>query len=335
MSVFKLFALVLGLSVGMQDAVAFAPHRFDALERRLNHVNSTHAQLNVDQRLRDLTNGIRSDKEKAWLIYQWVIRHFRHDLKLSARIGDPGKHSLEELFRLGGGSCAVYANVTQRLFDKAGLQARTVYGTAKSGTYSRQFSSMPVNHVWNAVKIDGEWHTVDTTWGAGVVGDGGFERVPSELFFLMRPEMAVLSYFDEKDQFGFQKRFGVTASLFRQIPEDAMYAVGAGFDPRLVLNQQRGSTGSPVVKTFDHVPGAFKVINAPVLGRLSKRPLKLQLESEVFDEMVVVQGKKWIHLKKQGNTHALELNPDRGELVLMARRKPTSDYEALLAYQVH
>jgi len=325
---------VLSLLLGMQDAVAFDPQRMDVLERRLNHVVSAQIQLNVDQRLSGLINGIQSDKEKAWLIYQWIIRHFRHDLKLSARIGDPEKHSLDELFRFGGGSCAVYANVSQRLFHKAGLHARTVYGTAKSGTYSRQFSSMPVNHVWNAVKIDGEWHTVDSTWGAGFVGDLGFERVPSELFFLMPPEMAVLSYFDEKDQFGFQKKFGITARVFRQIPEDAMYAVVAGFDPRHVLNQQRSATGSPVVKTFEHVPGAFKVINAPVQGSLPKRPLKLQLESKVFDEMVVVQGKKWIHLMKRGNTHALELNPDRGELVVMARRKPSSDYEALLAYQV-
>lgn len=330
---FKVIVLVLVLLL-VGNAWALDPQRLDVLERRLNHVVSGQAQLKIEQRLHELTNGIQSDKEKAWLIYQWVVRHFRHDSKLSAEIGDPDKHALEELFRFGGGSCAVYANVIQRLFDKAGLQARTVYGTAKSGAYSRKFGSMPVNHVWNAVEIDGEWRVVDSTWGAGFVGDQGFERAPDELFFLMPPELAVLSYFDEKDQFGFQQKFGVTARVFRQIPEDAMYAVGAGFDPRHVLNHQRSSTGSLVVKTFDHVPGAFKVLNAPVQGHLTKRPLKLQLESKVFDELVVVQGKKWIPLIRRGNTHAIELNPDRGELVVMARRQSSSDYEALLAYQV-
>lgn len=334
LSALKKLALVLSLLFSMENAVAFDPQRMDILERRLNHVVSAQIELNVDHRLGNLITGIQSDKEKAWLIYQWVIRQFSHDLKLSARIGDPDKHSLDELFRFGGGSCAVYANVTQRLFDKAGLQARTVYGTAKSGTYFRQFGSMPVNHVWNMLKVDGRWHTVDSTWGAGFVGDQGFERAPNEMFFLMPPEMAVLSHFDKKDQFGYQKKFGVTASLFRKIPEDAVYAAGMGFDPLELLNQQSRFAGEAVVKTFEHSPSQFKVIIAPVQRRLPKRPLKLQLESKVFNEMVVVQGKKWIHLHKRGDTHALELNPDRGDLVVMARRNPSSDYEALLAYQV-
>lgn len=330
---FKVFVLVLVLLV-VGNAWALDPQRLDVLERRLNHVVSGQAQLKIEQRLHDLTNGIQSDKEKAWLIYQWVVRHFRHDSKLSAKIGDPDKHALEELFRFGGGSCAVYANVVQRLFDKAGLQARTVYGTAKSGAYSRKFGSMPVNHVWNAVKIDGEWRVVDSTWGAGFVGDQGFERSPNELFFLMPPEIAVLSHFDAKDQFGFQKRFGVTASVFIKIPEDAVYAVGVGFDPRELLNHQNRFAGADVVRTFDHTPGVFKVIEAPVQGRLPRRMVNLQLESDVFKEFVVVQGKKWIPLKKRGAMHSIEILPDRGELVVMARRQSSSDYEALLAYQV-
>ena len=327
--------LAVALLLGMYDVSAVGNQQLHLLESRLNQSVVKQPHLNIEQRLQLLTNGMQSDHEKAWLIYQWVIRHFRHDLKLSAKIGNPAHHSLDELFRLGGGSCAVYANVLHRLFDTAGLEVRTIHGTAKASLSPRQSAVMPINHVWNAVKIDGEWKMIDSTWGAGFVGDRGFERAPSDLFFLSLPEMAVLSHFDAKDQFGFQKKLGITPRVFASISEDAIYAAAVGFDPLQILIQQSRYTGMGIVKTFNHPSGAFKVIAAPIQGQLPRRSVTLVLESDVFDELVVVQGKNWTPLNKRGNSFTLEHAPEGGELVVMARRRQSVDYEALLAYQVH
>jgi uncharacterized protein (TIGR03000 family) len=39
-------------------------------------------------------------------------------------------------------------------------------------------------HAWNAVKLDGEWHLVDATWGAGGIKDKQFVKKFKDYYFL-------------------------------------------------------------------------------------------------------------------------------------------------------
>lgn len=302
------------------------------LEKHLRLVVSKPG-LNVDQRLDAMLKPISNDEEKAWLVYQWVTRHFRHDSRLASRIGDPGKHSLDALYLQGAGSCAVYANVVHRLLAHAGFEVKTVYGTVKAGAGSIR-RGLSVNHVWNAVKIDGQWRVIDATWGSGYVGSQGFQRDQNDLFFLMPPELAVLSHFDHSDEFGFQKRFGVSGNLFAKMPEDAVYAAAIGFKAEEILHFQRQYAGQPLVQTFDQPAGVFRVLKAPVEGMLNRKQQSFKLETAQFEELVVVQGKTWQPMQKDGIYHALTMIPERGELVVMGRRPKQHDYEALLAYTV-
>lgn len=306
--------------------------RADYLESRLAQMMSKRG-LNVDERLQAVLSLANNEHEKAWMVYQWVTRHFRHDSRLASRIGDPGKHSLDSLYQQGGGSCAVYADVVHRLLARAGLEVKTVYGTVKSNAASTR-RGLSVNHVWNAVKIDGQWRVIDATWGAGYVGPQGFQRDRNDLFFLMPPELAVLSHFDHSDGLGFQKRFGVSASLFAKMPEDAIYAAAIGFKPLDILNFQRQHPGQPLVETFDQPASVFRVLEAPVQGRLKKQLRRFKLETAEYEELMVVQGKTWTPMNKDGNYHALTLLPEQGELIVMGRRPKQHDYEALLAYTV-
>ena len=302
------------------------------LEKQLSQVLSKKG-LGVEERLRFILGVARSDHEKAWLIYQWVTRHFRHDTALASRIGDPSRHSLDDLYRKGGGSCAVYADVVYRLLSLAGLEAKTVYGTVKgSGGSSR--SGLSVNHVWNAVKINGEWRVIDATWGAGYVGPNGFQRDQNDLFFLMPAELSVLSHFDQSDTLGFRQELGVDASLFAKIPEDAIYAASIGFSALDILAFQRQYAGSPLVKTFDQPIDRFRVVRAPVEGRLKRKLHRFEFESGGFEELMVLQGKTWTPMHKDGLRHAVALIPMKGELLVMGRRPKQHEYEALLEYTV-
>jgi hypothetical protein len=312
--------------------LATGESRTQYLEKHLLRIISK-PDLNVDDRLDAILRLAKNDDEKAWLVYQWITRHFRHDSRLAARIGDPDRHSLDALYRQGGGSCAVYANVVHRLLTRAGFEVKTVYGTVKADAGSTR-RGLSVNHVWNAVKIGGHWRVIDATWGSGYVGSQGFQRDQNDLFFLMPPELAVLSHFDHSDELGFQKRFGVSASLFARMPEDAVYAAAIGFEPAEILHFQRQHAGQPLVKTFDHPASVFRVLKAPVQGRLSMQPQSFKLETAQFEELIVVQGKTWQAMKKDGVLHALTIRPERGELIVMGRRPKQDDYEALLAYSV-
>lgn len=324
--------VVLALIILPPTALASAESRTQYLEKHLLRIVSK-SGLNVEERLNAIVGLASDDHEKVWLVYRWITRHFRHDSRLASRIGDPGKHSLDALYQQGGGSCAVYADVVHRLLARAGFEVKTVYGTVKGNSGSTR-RGLSVNHVWNAVKVDGQWRLIDATWGSGYVGPQGFQRDQSDLFFLMPPELAVLSHFDHSDELGFQRRFGVTASLFAKMPEDAVYAAAIGFEPLEILHFQRQHAGQPLVRTFDHLESVFRVLKAPVQGRLNRQLQSFKLEAAQFEELMVVQGKTWTPMKKDGIIHALNMLPERGELIIMGRRPKQHDFEALLEYFV-
>lgn len=291
--------------------------------------------LSIQQKLDGLLAKSDSERDRALAIYRWVTTHFRHDAGSARRIGDPAKRSLESLFRAGAGSCAVFANVTHRLLEQAGLNVRTVYGLAKGGAATTYVNGKPANHVWNAIEIGGTWYLIDTTWGAGYVGRHGFQRQQNDLFFLVQPQRAVLSHFDPSDQFGYQAALGIDRHRFNRIDEDATYAAAIGFDTASILNAQAmGSRTNKLVRTFDTPANAFRVLEAPVLASLKQRTLRFRIESSSYEEVMVLQGKSWTPMRKQGVVHSIDIKPTRGELMIMARRVKEHDFEALLAYTV-
>lgn len=326
--------LILALCLATASQVQASDHpRNIQLQTHLQRVLATrHNELNT--KLDALLSVALNDRERAWLIYRWVTQHFKHDSRLAARIGNPQNHSLEVLYQLGGGSCAVYADVVHRLMARAGLDVKTIYGIAKGGTANTRRHGKPVNHVWNAVKIEGQWRIVDATWGAGYVDRHGFQRDQSDLFFLIPPEQAVLSHFDDSDELGQQARYGMNYRLFAGLPDDALYAASIGFDPKVIIETRSKRFSPALVSTFNQLPGTFRVLDAPVIGRLNRGPQKFRIESTVFEELMLLQGKTWTRLNKNGHVHFLTFKPSEGELIVMGRRPKQFDYEALLAYTV-
>ena len=288
----------------------------------------------LESRLEALLSIASNDEEKAWLIYRWVTYHFKHDARLARQVGDPERHSLETLHRLGGGSCAVYANVTHRLMEMAGLQVKTIYGLVKGGPATAVRHGKPVNHVWNAVNINGIWRVVDSTWGAGFVGQHGFVSEHSDLFFLLPPEKAVLSHFDQADELGNQRALAVNQTLFSNLPDNAFYAAAVGLDPKLILDEVRRASALSLVSVFDLPPNALRVVSVPVNGVLERVSQHFVIESTVFEELMVVQGKSWKPLRKEGKVHSVALVPKRGELLVMGRRPKQLEFEALMGYHV-
>jgi len=78
----------------------------------------------------------------------------------------------------------------------------------------------------------------------------------------------------------------------------------------------------------------LRVMSAPVSGVLERREHRFVLESAIFEELMIVQGKSWRPLKKSGKVHSLILVPSQGELLVMGRRPKQHEFEALLGYRV-
>lgn len=80
----------------------------------------------------------------------------------------------------GAAVCEGYARSVQYLCTQIGLESVLQRGTAVSNVGSGR-----VDHMWNAVKIDGDWYQLDATWDDPIYGDG-IQRIGYDYFNITR-----------------------------------------------------------------------------------------------------------------------------------------------------
>ncbi|UTR16405.1 transglutaminase-like domain-containing protein [Salipaludibacillus sp. LMS25] len=111
-----------------------------------------------------IAKGIEDEREIAEAVYEFVATHVSYDVDKMERdtfdIGDSAVKTLET----GTGVCQDYAFLTVALLRGIGMEANYIEGDAG------------LRHAWVEVKVDGEWLTMDPTWGAGYVVDGEFNE---------------------------------------------------------------------------------------------------------------------------------------------------------------
>ncbi|MCX7028078.1 MAG: hypothetical protein NT061_11515, partial [Spirochaetes bacterium] len=105
--------------------------------------------------------------------------------------------SAQSTFESGKSVCQGYSDLTLQLAEALGLKAVVL------GGYSKGYSYIPGkpsenNHAWNTFRIDGSWYLMDTTWGAGSIGDDRkFRQELSYAWFAMDPQLFLLTHFPE------------------------------------------------------------------------------------------------------------------------------------------
>jgi hypothetical protein len=151
-------------------------------------------EASLDSLAAYLGQGIATDEEKARAIYRWVTDSIAYDTAsfFSGRIPDQAAGSVLASRR---SVCAGYSTLFADLGRRMGLAVEVIHGYAKGYGYGPGALFTGTNHDWNAVRIDGEWRLVDSTWGAGYVGDDRrFVKEFTECFFLSPPEQFILSH---------------------------------------------------------------------------------------------------------------------------------------------
>jgi hypothetical protein len=143
-----------------------------------------------------LTHNKRTGREKSWAIFRWITANIAYDTDAYFS-GRYGSTRAEAVLQTRRSVCDGYANLFFALGRSAGLEVVKIYGSAKgagdlSGTIPR------ANHAWNAVRFDGQWHLVDSTWGAGVLEGRRFIRRFEPFYFATRPEHAIYSHFPQQ-----------------------------------------------------------------------------------------------------------------------------------------
>ncbi|CAI9618414.1 unnamed protein product, partial [Staurois parvus] len=81
------------------------------------------------------------------------------------------------------------------------IQCKTVNGFSKGASYKAgQAISWDSDHTWNMVYLEGRWHLLDTTWGAGHVDESisKFTFQYNEFYFLTHPALFIGEHYPEQ-----------------------------------------------------------------------------------------------------------------------------------------
>lgn len=167
-----------------------------------------------------LTKNLSSEKEKVTAIFKWITNNIAYRVR-PARLPIIGNYSrrfaqsLNETPDTGAlkplnervsitviknreAICEGYARLFTTLCDFAGLRSEIVAGYA-SNTTNKPTPKFGVNHYWNAVMIDSEWHLLDATWASGYITHGGeeFVREYDDNYFLSNPEQFIKDHYPD------------------------------------------------------------------------------------------------------------------------------------------
>ena len=170
----------------------------------------------------------KQDDLKARAIFTWIALNVKYDLAAYGINRQPVGFSYstqeekiakqkimrEDLalktIRSKKAVCEGYSTLFAVVADKAGLEAVIIPGTSKSHPAHIGKGPGASDHAWNAVKINGEWKLLDTTWASGVVtGEKpAFVFKFNDGYFFAEPDVFFLNHFPDDKQWLLTKKTG-------------------------------------------------------------------------------------------------------------------------------
>lgn len=196
----SLFAAATSLSPGDAGSeweraatVRIAPNRIDADAEvaRLTPLVKKSPESRLGALAKALAATGADDFERVRAIHDWVSENIAYDFD---GLLNPARAvvAVNAVISRGKSVCDGYSHVFQALCSLAGIDCVVVTGHGRGYGFD-PFAGEAINsnHAWNAVRINGGWYLVDTTWDAGYVDlahsfhwrySGGYLFVPPQVF---------------------------------------------------------------------------------------------------------------------------------------------------------
>ena len=159
----------------------------------------------IDQTYNDLGfANIEGEEAKIKAIHDWLANNIRYDFtyeKKKAIIG------LTE----GKMVCTGYTQLFYLFGKKAGIDVEVIGGVGTNDDGS--FSMTDNEHIWNRVKLNGEYKYIDVTWDANVIdaiNKADRNKYTEEEINAVKDSMFYHYYLKDKDEFN-QDHFGFAA----------------------------------------------------------------------------------------------------------------------------
>ena len=153
-----------------------------------------------------LKQDASTDLEKARSIFIWLTQFVSYD---DDDYNGNREHTwtAQDILKRRKALCSGFSDLYAALGKAMGLQIQKVDGYAKGVNFRPGTHFKKSNHSWNIIKINGNWHIFDATWGqgSGTTSNG------------------ILSSKKEFDPFWFD--IDPYAAIFSHLPEDSTFAL--------------------------------------------------------------------------------------------------------------
>ncbi|MEO0469502.1 MAG: transglutaminase domain-containing protein [Bacteroidota bacterium] len=135
--------------------------------------------------------------------FRWVAHNIAYDvedLKRGKKRKKP--QTAERTFADRSAVCGGYANLLQHVCSHLEINSEYVVGVGKNDIEDIQDKTLPGNHAWNAVKLDGKWYLCDVTWASGHVSERSdtFAFSWEEHWYLTEPAVFAIDHFPDDRQ---------------------------------------------------------------------------------------------------------------------------------------
>ena len=135
-------------------------------------------QAAIDRVFAEVIDANMTDEQKATALHDYLVQHMVYDQNANNNLGIEKRNAYEALVN-GIGVCEGYTQAYAALLKKAGIEVDYCRG-------------QNMNHIWNYVKLDGNWYHADLTYddatAASQVGATGY--VKHEYFLLSDAAMS-------------------------------------------------------------------------------------------------------------------------------------------------
>jgi hypothetical protein len=216
----------------------------------------------------------------------------------------------------------------------AGLEVVTISGHAKAYDPRAASGIRIQRHAWNAVRLNGSWHTLDVTWATGYLSGRSFVRQFDPFWFLTPPEQMIFSHLPSEAKWQRLPRT-VSKGQFRKLPRVRGSAFALAISAEQIRAGARARRFPGIVETFP-LPEAVRINAAPVARVITAGTrYAFSVHAPAMEEVVVVDGDSWHPLLRDGETFAIEVEPQRaGRLLVMARGGAAAEFAPFLVYDV-
>ncbi len=167
---------------------------------------------------KQLTDSHKTELGKVTAIFNWITqtisyktntgkkkiigsstrRNFNEEVEDNSPLKPLNERVAETVLKKRVAVCDGYARLFTLLCDFAGIRSEIIAGYAKTNS-SQPSKRFQVNHYWNAVMIDTQWHLLDVTWASGYLSARGdeFIRELNNNYFLTPPEIFIRDHYPD------------------------------------------------------------------------------------------------------------------------------------------